>query len=242
MIKGNAQLRKYTTIYQKTVYTINSLEDYKNYGHKLLKQSNNKKLGKVIKKGKYANKPLYSLSLVEREMGCPKYCHHWQSCYGNNMPFAHRFRTDKRKKVFRDILEKEIDDLLKKHKQGIHIRLHVLGDFYSKDYAWFWGYIVSHKPNVSVYGYTAHKPDSPIGTMIKSIINMVGFNKFAIRFSNSNVNLSANSTEFKPRLIGSKNVSLKPIICPEQENRVDSCSNCALCWNDKAQQILFQTH
>ena len=47
MIRGNAELRKYTTIYPKTVYTINSLEDYNTYGHKLLKQSNNKKLGKL---------------------------------------------------------------------------------------------------------------------------------------------------------------------------------------------------
>ena len=46
MIKGSAELRKYTTIYPKTVYTINSIEDYTAYGHKLLKQSNNKKLVK----------------------------------------------------------------------------------------------------------------------------------------------------------------------------------------------------
>ena len=241
MIKGNAQLREYTTIYQKTVYTINSLEDYKNYGHKLLKQSNNKKLGKVIKKGKYANKPLYSLSLVEREMGCPKYCHHWQSCYGNNMPFAHRFRTDDTY-IFTKVLHNEIMHLTKKHKQGIHIRLHVLGDFFDRGYIGFWRLILKLYPKISIYGYTAHKPTSELGKQINSVINEIGFTRFAIRFSNSNVNLSANSTEFKPRLIASKNVSLKPIICPEQENKVDSCSNCALCWNDKAQQILFQTH
>ena len=41
MIKGSAELRKYTTIYPKTVYTINSIEDYGAYGSKLLKQSNN---------------------------------------------------------------------------------------------------------------------------------------------------------------------------------------------------------
>ena len=108
MIKGNAKLRRYTTIYPKTITTINSWDDYLAYGHKLLKQSNNSKLGKVVGKGAFVKKPLYSLSLVEREMGCPKSCHHWDSCYGNNMPFAHRFKTDKRKKVFREILEYEL--------------------------------------------------------------------------------------------------------------------------------------
>lgn len=81
MIKGNAELRRYTTIYPKTITTINSWDDYLGYGHKLLKQSNNSKLGKVVGKGAFVKKPLYSLSLVEREMGCPKSCHHWNSCY-----------------------------------------------------------------------------------------------------------------------------------------------------------------
>src|SRR6056300_1018826 len=157
MIKGNAKLREYTTIYQKNVKTINSLKDYESYGHKLLKQSNNKKLGKVVKKGKYKGRALISLSLVEREMGCPKSCHHWDSCYGNNMTFAHRFRTDKGI-VFTEILRDELVKLHKKHKFGIHIRLHVLGDFFSADYIKFWGTILKLYPKISIYGYTAHKP------------------------------------------------------------------------------------
>ena len=53
MIKGNAKLRRYTTIYPKTVTTINSWDDYKRYGSKLLKQSNNSKLGKIVGKGAF---------------------------------------------------------------------------------------------------------------------------------------------------------------------------------------------
>jgi len=237
MIKGNAKLREYTTIYQKNVKTINSLKDYESYGHKLLKQSNNKKLGKVVKKGKYKGRALISLSLVEREMGCPRSCHHWDSCYGNNMPFAHRFKTNN-DILFCSILKNEILNLLKKHKAGIHIRLHVLGDFFSNYYIDFWRSILFNNEKVSIYGYTAHKPTSELGKQIKHVIDKMSFERFAIRFSNSNVNLSANSTEYKPRVIG----QLKGLICPEQDNKVDSCSNCALCWNDKAQQILFKTH
>ena len=228
MIKGDKKLRRYTTIYPKTITTINSWDDYLAYGHKLLKQSNNSKLGKVVGKGAFVKKPLYSLSLVEREMGCPKSCHHWDSCYGNNMPFAHRFRTDKTI-VFTEILRDELFKLHKKHKFGIHIRLHVLGDFFSSDYAWFWGHIVGRYPKLSVYGYTAHSPDSNIG-----------FDRFAVRFSNADVELSANSTEYKPKLL--KNVSYKPIICPEQLDKVANCVSCGLCWNSNVKQILFKTH
>ena len=239
MIKGNAELRKYTTIYPKTVYTINSIDDYRAYGHKLLKQSNNTKLGKVVAKGKFVKKPLYSLSLVEREMGCPKSCHHWDSCYGNNMPFAHRFKTDD-DITFTSILKNEIIDLLKKHKFGIHIRLHVLGDFFSDYYIDFWRSILFNNKKVSIYGYTAHSPKSMLGKQIKNVINKIGFNRFAIRFSNADVELSANSTEYKPRLL--ENVSLNPIVCPEQLDKVANCVSCGLCWNSNAKQILFKTH
>ena len=241
MIKGNSKLRRYTTIYPKTIYTINSWDDYRTYGHNLLKQSNNSKLGKVVSKGAFKGKPLYSLSLVERLMGCPKSCHHWESCYGNNMPFAHRFKTDSGL-VFTEILREELLKLSIKHKQGIHIRLHVLGDFFSKEYINFWKLILILYPKISIYGYTAHKPKSMLGKQINNVISKIGFDRFAVRFSNANVKLSANSTKYKPRLIASKNVSLKSIPCLEQENKVLNCVSCALCWNKKVENILFYTH
>ena len=241
MIKGNAEFRKYTTIYPKTVYTINSWDDYYAYGSKLLKQSQNKKLGKVLTKGAFKGKPLYSLSLVEREMGCPKGCLHWDSCYGNNMPFAHRFKTDN-DLVFCNILIDEIFNLLIKHKQGIHIRLHVLGDFFSRYYINWWKALLVCHDKISIYGYTAHTPNSQLGLEIKNVIDKIGFDRFAIRFSNSTVKMSANSLEYEPRLVASKNVSLKSIPCPEQENKVLNCASCALCWNKNIDRILFYTH
>ena len=243
MITGNSKLRKYTTIYPKSIYTINSLEDYTQYGFKLLKQSNNKKLGKVVKKGIYKNKPLYSLSLVEREMGCRKHCLHWQDCYGINMPFAHRFKTDN-DMIFCNILNTEIFNLLKKHKQGIHIRLHVLGDFFSSYYINWWLALLTCYENVSVYGYTAHTKHSVLGSKIENTIRKIGFNRFAVRYSNSNVKLSANSVEFSKNKVVpiNKNVSLKSIPCPEQINKVENCSSCALCWNKNVNQISFKTH
>ena len=97
-------------------------------------------------------------------------------------------------------------------------------------------------PKISIYGYTAHTPHSQFGLEIKNVIDSVGFDRFAIRFSNANIKLSANSTEYKPQLIASKNVSLKSIPCPEQENLVENCVSCALCWNKSIDRILFHTH
>ena len=77
---------------------------------------------------------------------------------------------------------------------------------------------------------------------IKNVIDKIGFDRFAIRFSNSTVKMSANSVEYEPRLVASKNVSLKSIPCPEQENKVLNCVSCALCWNKNFDRVLFYTH
>ena len=117
----------------RTIYT-NNVFNNDTYKHNLLKLSSNKKLGKFIVKGRHINKPMYSLSLEERKT-CPKSCFHWKTCYGNNMPFAHRFEGNN-KLMLR--LENEIKLLSKKHEQGILIRLHVVGDFFSVKYVRFW--------------------------------------------------------------------------------------------------------
>jgi len=118
---------------ERTIYT-NNVYGSVNYNSNLLKVSNNNKLGKFVSKGRHKNKYLYSLSLEERKT-CPTSCFHWKTCYGNNMPFAHRFRASKNLLVR---LHKEIKLLSIKHKEGILIRLHVVGDFYSVAYVKFW--------------------------------------------------------------------------------------------------------
>ena len=122
---------------------------------------NNKKLGWKITKGKWKGKYLYSLTLTERAT-CPTSCHHWDDCYGNNMPFAHRFDT----RGLIQKLEQEIPQLLSKHKKGIVIRLHVLGDFYSVDYARFWQKMLVQYDDLCIFGYTARELDSKIGRAI----------------------------------------------------------------------------
>src|SRR3990167_9551526 len=59
----------------------------------VLKRSiDNAKLGKLRewRAGAFKGMPLYSLTLEERAT-CERSCNAWSVCYGNNMPFAHRF-------------------------------------------------------------------------------------------------------------------------------------------------------
>ena len=213
----------------RTIYT-NNVYDSISHNGRLLKVSNNKKLGKSkILKGRHKNKLIYSLSLEERKT-CPTSCFHWKTCYGNNMPFAHRFMGN-------DALMKRLDDELNllstKHKEGILIRLHVVGDFFSVRYVKFWKKMLGKYSNISIFGYTARTPFSNIGKEI-SILRSLEWDRFSVRFSNSFEKLSANSQD----LLGNK----QGIICPEQLDKTKNCASCGLCWNNKVDNIIFKTH
>jgi len=216
---------------ERTIFT-NNVYGSVNYNSNLLKVSNNNKLGKFVSKGRHKNKYLYSLSLEERKT-CPTSCFHWKTCYGNNMPFAHRFRASKNLLVR---LHKEIKLLSIKHKEGILIRLHVVGDFYSVAYVKFWKKMLFLYPNISVFGYTARNPFSEIGDEIMKLRNKI-WNRFSVRFSNSVIaKLTANSEDLL-----SKKLHLG-LICPEQLNQIKDCASCGLCWNENIDNIIFKTH
>ena len=213
----------------RTIYT-NNVYDSISHNGKLLKISHNKKLGKEkIVKGRHKGKYIYSLSLEERKT-CPTSCFHWKTCYGNNMPFAHRFTANENLLIK---LQEEIKLLSEKHKEGILIRLHVVGDFYSVKYVKFWKKMLFKYSNISIFGYTARTPYSEIGKEIVNLRNKI-WDRFSVRFSNSFEKLSANSQD----LLGNK----QGIICPEQLDKTKNCANCGLCWNNKVDNIIFKTH
>jgi len=91
---------------------------------------NNIKIGKIVRKGRLRGYHIFTLSLEERKT-CPTSCQHWQTCYGNNMPFAKR--VDHTHPDFLSLLEASIAKLCataKKRGSGILVRLHALGDFF----------------------------------------------------------------------------------------------------------------
>jgi hypothetical protein len=197
---------------------------------------NNKKLGSKITTGAWDNAAIYSLTLEERN-SCPTDCEQWDTCYGNNMPFATRY--DHTHPTFYSCLEQNLSDLINKHiwskDQPIALRLHVLGDFFSKEYVEWWQAWLFDWYSVKVWGYTHHDPQSEIGEAISRMNEM---DNCYIRFSDSKftapMNLQAN-------VIASESERHTGLICPEQRGIKLSCGDCAMCWTSN-RAINFLQH
>ena len=209
------------TIYTKTIKVVEF------YPFKALKPVINKKLGKKVSKGMHKDRPIFTLTLEERAT-CPRTCGHWDDCYGNNMPFAHRISHGKglTHKLYADLTE-----IQKKHEKFL-VRLHVLGDFYSVDYVQFWERCLDKFPGLAIWGYTHWHPGTDIGDEIKRI-RTAQWDRFSVRFSDYTRDiLSANSEE----------IAEKGVVCPEQTGKAKSCADCGLCWSMKKQPVIFKTH
>lgn len=214
------------SVYQKRIRTIPE------YSGSLLKPfSDNAKLGNgssIIRKGKWKGLNGYYLTLEERAT-CPTTCHHWEDCYGNNMPFAIRFRPGKEMEIR---LWNELAELNKKHKIGFVIRLHVLGDFYSVEYVDLWRKALQRFPNMKVFGYTARRGEDPISGAIQNARSEFP-SRFKIRQS------------MQWHVEGSFSAISVPhdsaIVCPVQLGKQSSCAKCSLCW-EVDRPIQFLTH
>ena len=210
---------KTSTIYPKSIKTP--------VGHKfkLLKPgSNNKKLGNIVTAKKWTGKRMFSLTLVER-ITCPESCHHWDDCYGNNMPFAHRFNTI----GLLHTLEDEVAALSKKYPEGIVIRLHVLGDFYSISYVAFWERILELYPNVCIYGYTARWYE-PIQKAIAAM-NRKWSNRCVIRYSRNRAYIPNDDILRDSWKFAAEESYVGPTFtCPEQLGTLPDCASCGACW------------
>lgn len=193
----------------------------------------NKKLGDKVTVKMWKGMTMYSLSLEERAT-CPADCEQWDNCYGDNMPFAHRF--DHNDHNFIDYLEMQLDQLNDKHPNGFVVRLHVLGDFYDGKYIVQWQIWLSQFENLRVFGYTHHKADTQLGNMINNV-NRLHPQQFRIRYSDDD------STPFNASVVQTSAEALaRPgIVCPEQSKFTDSCATCGYCWSSD-QPVIFYEH
>ena len=176
---------------------------------------------------------MYSLSLEERAT-CPSDCEQWDNCYGDNMPFAHRFNHNSNN--FIDYLGVQLDQLNDKHPDGFVVRLHVLGDFYDGKYIVQWQIWLNQFENLRVFGYTHHKADTQLGNMINNV-NRLHPQQFRIRYSDDD------STPFNASVVQTSAEALaRPgIVCPEQSKFTDSCATCGYCWSSD-QPVVFYEH
>lgn len=203
-------------------------------GHPRLKRllkggENSRKIGRTVMKGKLKGCPIFTLTLEERAT-CPPTCAMLDACYGNGMPYAQRIAHGRE---FEEALWQELADKQARHPNGFLVRLHILGDFYSVDYAELWAEGLEAYPALHVFGYTARDPESDIGHVIRELLGYRG-DRFHIRFSGwggaSHGSVVVEAGE-----------PTEHLICPAQTGRTDCCATCALCWHSD-RTIAFLRH
>ena len=210
----------------QTMYRKN-LHDAGNYKYAVIKASTNIKLGKKVTKGHLKGARIFTLTLEERAT-CDSECEHWLDCYGNNMPFGHRFKANDALMVS---IERDLNKLDAKGKPYL-VRLHILGDFFSVEYILFWRRQLAKREYLNVYGYTRNHPTKPLGYALQLVREQYG-KRFAVRFSNY---------PDDPFSAQSEHVSTGGIGCPVQMNRTNSCGTCTLCWEMEDKSIIFYDH
>lgn len=222
---GHPALTEGRTIFKATVTASKDSPRFLVSGH------NNPKLGKAVTKGPRKGWPIFHLALEERAT-CPRSCLQWDSCYGNSMPFSRRHTPDK---DFERYLIAEIITLARQHPEGLLIRLHSLGDFYSPEYVYIWAAMLREFPQLHAFGYTAHRTDEGdedsrrIARAIK-VLTDGAWSRFAIRTSGG---IEARSTTLVVD-DAETGEAAGAVMCPAQTKATEACATCGLCWADNA--------
>lgn len=206
----------------------------------LVSGENNPKTGKKVIKGPWAGFPIYTLTLEERKT-CPRSCAQWRTCYGNGMQWPRR--NDAFHEDFIAALAAEVITVARQHPEGLVIRLHVLGDFFSVAYVKAWARLLDMLPNLHVYGYTARRPDVDDAES-RAIAAEIGrlraanWDRFAIRTSHTQPGRERAIVVVQPP----KNPDI--ILCPAMTEATEACATCGLCWAPTARHktIAFLKH
>lgn len=194
-----------------------------------------RKIGRVVTKGRWRGFPIFTLTLEERAT-CPRSCELFLNCYGNRMNWAVRAKFGV---PLMNQLVDELAALQKKYPNGFVVRLHVLGDFASVDYVSFWAEALKVFPALHIFGYTARRMDDEIG---KALHHLIAFNwdRFAIRSSGGHLPGIPKSIVIKDENAERGDA----VICPAQKSKdPDSvcCASCGYCWHSK-RAVAFLEH
>ncbi len=131
-------------------------------------------------------------------------------------------------------LEREVALLAIDHPHFV-VRLHGAGDFYSVAYVELWRRLLERHSGLHVFGYTA-RTDDAIADALRALAHDAGWSRFAMRFSNGPFPLRSTVT-----IEHAGQTPADSIICPEQVDKTESCSTCALCWQTE-RRVAFLQH
>jgi len=203
------------------------------WGQLPIKDSRNTKLGKRVTKGKDKGQIIRTLTLPERST-CPDYCDHWGDCYGNHMRNALRYpwTVETASNVWAQLQGYETKGRLYK------LRPHILGDFVNRAHVLFWINAVDTFRCLSLWGYTAHKPDSAIGHLVQRLNTR---DRASFRFSGAYDLDSMSALSFDHPKAQALLRDKRAFVCPEQTGKAESCGACAACWEGE-KPVVFMSH
>ena len=226
-------LRRPAIVAGRPIFHAKGVKSPAEAGNVLVSGHSNVKIGRDVRKGWARGYWIYTLTLEERAT-CPRTCHHWATCYGNNMPYAKRVdHTDRG--ALEAAIRRDVERLLSvKGRVGILVRLHALGDFYSAPYVRFWSALLREFPQLAVYGYTAWAPTTDIGRAVAAAKREHG-RRFAVRWSNGRDEADCAIP------VRAVDEAVNAIVCPEQTGRTTACATCGLCWGTR-RNIAFLEH
>jgi hypothetical protein len=235
-----AAIREGRTTFQSRIQRVEGERNLLVSGH------TNVKIGRDVRKGRmFRGYWIYTLSLEERAT-CPLTCRHWFDCYGNNMPLAKRVDHRNLIALF-ERLEIEISRLIpsapkrrgrrvqRRVREGVLLRLHALGDFFSPAYVDFWALMLARHDRLGIFGYTAHRKGTPIGDAIERV-RLAFPDRFRIRWSDG-----GEAKDCTVSISGTDECPADAFVCPEQTGHVDACGKCGACWASK-RNVAFVAH
>ncbi|WP_417724593.1 hypothetical protein [Salipiger sp.] len=184
----------------------------------------NSKIGGDVLVGHLKGARIYTLALEERAT-CPRSCPIYRGCYGNAL---HRTRRWAYSPDLLSGLRGEIKALIHVHRKVL-IRLHVVGDFPTEEYASFWRAMLDLHSGLHLFIFTAHRSSTAIGGAVASLAET---GRAWVRHSGQTGDHGAITLDFptEKTRIGDMTV------CPEQRHAISEplrqthCGSCGLCW------------
>lgn len=225
----------HTTRYRKNVKPVPNEPAFS--GLFVLKAAdNNQKLGNVMQKSRWKGFKLFALTLEERAT-CWEGCQNLSRCYGDNMPFAYRYRHGR---ALERALIKDCRTLQEKKatRDGFIVRLHVLGDFYSVAYVEHWEKLLLRFPALHLFGYTHHRHASPIG---RAVSDLVARWPQRASFLRSDADEPDDPLPKAMTVLRGEAPVQGTVFCPEQTGRSASCATCGLCMGGRV-SVTFIDH
>ena len=206
----------------------------------LMPGSNTGKIGGIVMNGRLKGAPIFTLALEERKT-CPRSCILYRECYGNSSPNIIRWAHGR-------ALENAIQNQLRRifSKQGqILIRLHMLGDFYSKRYLQMWADLLDRYDGLNIFGFTAHGSDTSLGRGIKWLREQDP-QRFAVRTSGETGPMGSWTIDWPTEKKFVRINGDSGLVCPEQRDANDTgkrgihCGNCCACWQSDVPVVFIE--